>query len=82
MAGTVGAIALRSWADRALVKFSIGVTKLNRNITLLFPQVTDGVCAGDSKHEGRLTVSNMTNSANVDSRLAGDDLRVEWGEFR
>lgn len=48
----VALVSLRSWTNRALVEFAVGITKLDGNLTNLFLLMLDGVNTRNCKNEG------------------------------
>lgn len=53
-------------------------TELDRNVPLEFILEANGVNAGDGFDDGGLSVSDMTDGADVDCGLSGYHLRRLW----
>jgi len=68
--GTERCPALRCLTIRALVKFGIGVTQLDCNVTEFLAEMTNSIGAGDGSDKRRLAVSDVANSSNINSRLS------------
>lgn len=54
----------------ALVDLRVGITQLDRNVSLQLVLETDSLDLGDSLNDRRLAVSDVTDGANVDCGLA------------
>lgn len=62
----------------ALVDLCVRVTKLDGDVPLQLVLETDCLHAGDGLDDCRLSVGDVTDSSNVDSGLARDDLGRQW----
>ena len=73
--GTLATLVLRP------VDLGVGVTQLDRDVPLQFVLEPDGLHPREGLDHSRLSVGHMTDCADVDGRLTGDDLGRERGQL-
>lgn len=72
-----GGVRIRSFTCRALVELGVGIAELDRNVSQLFSEESDGIGARDGSNKSTLTVGHMADGADVDGGLSRDNLRVQ-----
>lgn len=77
---TLEACRARALRAVALVDLGVGITQLDGDIALQLVLETDGLHLRDSLDNGGLSVSDVTDSTDVDGRLTRDNLGGEGVE--